>query len=143
MCSSDLPPLAAVPLSLAGTSFGVFVLRLAAGRDLLPLPIPDSALLPILGVATVAGIVPIGAFYAGAQRLGAARAALISTVEPIYTIVAAGYLFGERLAPLQLVGGALILGAVLVAEWGAIQAAGPRRSAARPLSAPPKELTGR
>jgi len=121
-----IPPLAAVPLSLAGTSFGVFVLRLATGRDLLPLPIPDDALLPILGVATIAGIVPIGAFYAGAQRLGAARAALVSTVEPIFTIVAAGLIFGERLTAIQLLGGAAILAAVLVAEWEAIRPRSPR-----------------
>ena len=94
-------------------------------------PIPDDALLPILGVATIAGIVPIGAFYAGAQPLGAARAALVSTVEPIFTIVAAGYLFSESLTAIQLVGGALILGAVLVAEWGAIRSVNPRRSPAR------------
>ena len=92
----------------------------------LPLPIPENALLPILGVATVAGIVPIGAFYAGAQRLGAARAALVSTVEPVYTIVAAGILFGEQLTPTQLAGGAAILVAVLVAEWGAIRSGTPR-----------------
>lgn len=121
-----IPPLAAVPLSLTGTAFGVCALRLAIGRELLPLPIPSDALLPILGVATIAGIVPIGAFYAGAQRLGAARAALVSTVEPVYTIVAAGILFGERLTPTQLMGGALILGAVLVAEWEAIRPRQPR-----------------
>jgi drug/metabolite transporter (DMT)-like permease len=85
----------------------------------------------MIGVATIAGIIPIGAFYIGAQRLGAARAALISTVEPIFTIVAAGYLFNERLTAIQLVGGALILGAVLVAEWGAIRSVSPRRSSAR------------
>ena len=44
----------------------------------------------------------------------------VSTVEPIYTIVAAGILFGEQLTPMQLVGGAAILGAVLIAEWEAI-----------------------
>jgi len=71
--------------------------------------------------------VPIGAFYAGAQRLGAARAALVSTVEPIFTIVAAGLIFGERLTVIQLLGGALILGAVLVAEWGAIRPTQARR----------------
>jgi drug/metabolite transporter (DMT)-like permease len=109
----------------------MFVLRAALGRELLPLPIPDAALLPIIGVATIAGIIPIGTFYIGAQRLGAARAALISTVEPIFTIVAAGYLFKESLTAIQLVGGALILGAVLVAEWGSIRSASPRRSPAR------------
>ena len=124
-------PLAAIPISLFGTAVGMFVLRAALGRELLPLPIPDGALLPIIGVATIAGIIPIGAFYIGAQRLGAARAALISTVEPIFTIVAAGYLFSESLTAIQLVGGALILGAVLVAEWGAIRSVSPRRSTAR------------
>jgi drug/metabolite transporter (DMT)-like permease len=122
-----IPPLAAVPLSLAGTALGVLALRLIAGRDLLPMPIPSDALLPIIGVATIAGIVPIGAFYAGAQRLGAARAALVSTVEPIFTIVAAGIIFGESLTLIQLLGGALILGAVLVAEWGAIRPSAPAR----------------
>jgi drug/metabolite transporter (DMT)-like permease len=97
----------------------------------MPTPIPDGALLPIIGVATIAGIIPIGAFYIGAQRLSAARAALISTVEPIFTIVAAGYLFNESLTAIQLVGGAMILGAVLVAEWGAIRSVGPKRSPAR------------
>lgn len=124
-------PLAAIPLSLFGTAAGMLVLRALLGRTLLPLPIPDGALLPIIGVATIAGIIPIGAFYIGAQRLGAARAALISTVEPIYTIVAAGYIFGESLTQIQLVGGAMILGAVVVAEWGSIRSVAPTRPAAR------------
>jgi drug/metabolite transporter (DMT)-like permease len=124
-------PLAAIPISLFGTAAGMLLLRAALGRDLLPTPIPEAAILPIIGVATIAGIIPIGAFYIGAQRLGAARAALISTVEPIFTIVAAGYLFSESLTAIQLVGGALILGAVLVAEWGAIRSASPRRRSAR------------
>jgi drug/metabolite transporter (DMT)-like permease len=57
--------------------------------------------------------------YAGARRVGAARASLISTVEPIYTITLAALLLGESLAPIQLLGGALILGGVLLAETGA------------------------
>lgn len=69
------------------------------------------------------------AIVALANQVDEAR--LISTVEPIFTIVAAGYLFKESLTAIQLVGGALILGAVLVAEWGAIRSASPRRSPAR------------
>lgn len=114
-------PLVAVPLSLLGTMLGVFALRGALGRELLPLPIPSDAIAPIIGIATISGILPIGAFFIGAQRLGAARAALVSTVEPIYTIIAAGILFGERLTPMQILGGAAILGAVVIAEWGAIK----------------------
>ena len=90
-----------------------------------------SAILPILGVATISGILPVGAFYIGAQGLGAARAALLSTIEPVYTIVAASILFGERLTAIQLAGGALILGAVFVAEWEAIR---PARAPGQPKS---------
>ena len=126
--AGGVSPLAAVSLGLAGTALGFLLLRIFLGRAPLPLPIPDAALLPVIGVATFSGIMPIAAFYAGAQRLGAARAALVSTVEPVYTFVAASLLFGERLTPIQMVGGVLILGAVVVAEWEAIR---PRRAAAR------------
>ena len=40
------------------------------------------------GSGVVATFIAIQAFYAGAQRIGAAQASIISTVEPIWTIVA-------------------------------------------------------
>jgi hypothetical protein len=124
-------PIAAVPLGLIGTSLGMFAVRLLMGRSLLPLPIPSEAFMPILGVATISGILPIGAFYIGAQGLGAARAALVSTIEPVYTIIAASIIFGEHLTAVQLAGGVLILSAVVVAEWEAIRPSrAPGRSAA-------------
>ena len=58
------------------------------------------------------------AFYAGAHRIGAARASLISTVEPIWTIALASLLFAESLGTLQLVGGALILLGVVISQTG-------------------------
>jgi len=48
--------------------------------------------------------------------VGAAQASLISTVEPLWTIAAAALLFGERLQPVQLAGGALILAGVLLSQ---------------------------
>ena len=62
--------------------------------------------------------------------IGGARAALISTVEPVYTIVLAMLLFGERLTAMQMLGGVLVIGAVILAETGR-----PRSSStARPTS---------
>ena len=58
--------------------------------------VPADAWPGILGVALVAGFVAPQAFYAGAKHVGAAQAALLSTVEPLWTIVAAGVLLGER-----------------------------------------------
>ena len=64
----------------------------------------------------IAGFLAIQAFYAGAARVGAAQASLISTVEPLWTIAWAYLLFSERLGPLQWVGGALILTGVVLAQ---------------------------
>ncbi len=66
----------------------------------------------------VSTFIAIQAFYAGAQRIGAAQASIISTVEPIWTIVLAYLLFGFTLTTTQLVGGALILVGVLIAQTG-------------------------
>jgi drug/metabolite transporter (DMT)-like permease len=72
----------------------------------------------MLGVGVVSTFVAISTFYAGTRRIGAAQASIISTVEPIWTIVLAYLLFGFGLTPPQLVGGALIIGGVLVAQTG-------------------------
>ena len=66
----------------------------------------------------VATAIAIQTFYAGVKRVGGARASLISTVEPVYTVVLAMILFGERLTPVQVVGGALVIFAVILAETG-------------------------
>ena len=50
------------------------------------------------------------------RRIGAAQAALVSTIEPAWTIALAAILFGQTLAPVQLAGGALIIIGVIVAQ---------------------------
>ena len=64
----------------------------------------------------MATFIAIQGFYAGARRIGAAQAALVSTVEPIWTISLAAILFGQVLGPMQLLGGALIIIGVIVAQ---------------------------
>ena len=109
-------PTVAGALMISATAVAFWLAGLTLGRPALPSTIPGAAWGGILGVGAVSTFVAIQAFYAGAHRIGAARASLVSTVEPIWTIVLAGILFGERLTPLQLVGGALILGGVIVAQ---------------------------
>jgi drug/metabolite transporter (DMT)-like permease len=97
----------------------VFTLAmLVTGRSVSPASIPGEAWVGLLGIAVLSTAVALQTFYAGARRVGAARASLISTVEPIYTITLASILFHETLAPVQLLGGALIIGGVLLAESG-------------------------
>ena len=101
---------------ISATAGAFWLAGLAVGHPILPADIPGAAWGGILGVGVVSTFIAIQAFYAGAHRIGAARASLVSTVEPIWTIVLAGILFGERLTPLQLVGGGLILGGVVIAQ---------------------------
>ncbi|CAG9251192.1 Permease of the drug/metabolite transporter (DMT) superfamily [Burkholderia diffusa] len=63
--------------------------------------------------ATAAGWTSMLAFFAGLERLGAARTSMLSTLEPVVTVALAALLFGEALSPLQWAGGVAILAAVL------------------------------
>ena len=104
---------------LSSTAVAYWVICIVLRHPVLPATIPAAAWPGIVGVGVVAGFVAVQAFYAGAQRVGAAQASLLSTVEPLWTILAAGILLGERLTPVQLVGGALILAGVILSQTGA------------------------
>jgi drug/metabolite transporter (DMT)-like permease len=117
--AADIPdPAAAAALMTTATAAVYCVLVLASGASLSPADIPADAWLPLLGLGVVATAVAIQTFYAGVTRVGGARASIISTVEPVYTIVLAMLLFGEHLEPLQVVGGILVLVSVILAETG-------------------------
>jgi drug/metabolite transporter (DMT)-like permease len=109
---------AATALMMTATAAVYWGWSLASGRPVLPGQIPQEAWFGLVGVGVVSTFVAIQAFYAGAQRIGAAQASIISTVEPIWTIVLAYLLFGFTLTGIQLVGGALIIAGVLVAQTG-------------------------
>jgi EamA-like transporter family. len=117
-------PLAAGVVMLSATAVTYWVSALALGRPVLPAQIPAGAWFGLIGVGIVSTFIAVQAFYAGAHRIGAARASIVSTVEPIWTIVLASLLFAERLGPLQLVGGAMILLGVVIAQTRGRSAAG-------------------
>jgi drug/metabolite transporter (DMT)-like permease len=68
----------------------------------------------VLGLAVVATVMADGSFFAGLSRTGASRAAILSTVEPLFTILLSAWLLGEVIPPALFLGGALILGSVLL-----------------------------
>jgi drug/metabolite transporter (DMT)-like permease len=109
---------AATALMMSATAAVYWLSALGSGEPVLPAEIPTGAWFGLVGVGVLSTFVAIQTFYAGAQRVGAAQAALISTVEPIWTIALAGLLFGIALTPIQLGGGVLILVGVLVAQTG-------------------------
>jgi drug/metabolite transporter (DMT)-like permease len=108
----------AMPIMMVATASVYWIGTFVTGRSVLPSAIPTEAWPGILGVAVIATAVAIQAFYAGARRIGAAQASLVSTIEPVWTIALAAILLGEVLTPVQLLGGALVLVGVLVAQTG-------------------------
>ena len=88
-------------------------------------------------IALVSTVAAILCFFAGLARVGPSAASILSTLEPLVTVALAAAAFGESLGAVQLVGGALVLGAVLVMQWptstAAVEAGGrgaPRRAQA-------------
>ena len=106
---------------------------IATGRELLPDRIPLEAWPPLVVCGVLSSFLAIQAFYAGSRRIGAAQAALVSTVEPLIILALAAVLLDDVLEPLQLVGAALVLGGVLVAQTSPRSAGAPQP--ARPLDA--------
>ncbi len=78
------------------------------------LPETGAAWLIIAGIVLIATVLPVVAFLAGLSRIGATNAAMFSTLEPVVTVLLAALLLGETLKPVTLMGGGLILAAVLL-----------------------------
>jgi drug/metabolite transporter (DMT)-like permease len=69
-----------------------------------------------LGLAIISTVIPIFAFYAGMHRLGAPRAAIVSMIEPVLTVLWAVLIRHEGLQLIQIVGAAFILISVAILQ---------------------------
>lgn len=86
-------------------------LALAQGTSL---PHTSAGWAAVGAIALLSTAAAIAAFLAAMKRLGAADAATLSTLEPVITLVLAAIFLGEAVGWRQLLGGAVILAAVLV-----------------------------
>lgn len=93
----------------AGIVFGVLAFSRGAH-----LPASNAGWLAMLGIIVVSTIIPVVTFLAGLERIGPTNAAMLSTLEPIVTVLLAAWLFGEKLQSIVLLGGGLIIVAVLL-----------------------------
>lgn len=82
----------------------------------LTVPTVPSAWLGLIALALISTIMPSFAMLAGIGRLGASRAAILSTTEPVMTVVLAVVLLREQMTPVQFVGGLLVLASVVLLQ---------------------------
>ncbi len=64
-------------------------------------------------VIVVGTLLPFGFMVAAVRHVPAARAAIVATLEPVLSALFALLLHGEVLAPVQILGGGVVLGAVM------------------------------
>ncbi len=88
----------------------VFIIFSAIRSDL-QLPQSTSGWVGIVGTSVFYACGIIG-FFAAIAMIGPAKATLYSYVEPLFTMLAAFIFLGELLAPLQIVGALIVVGAL-------------------------------
>lgn len=104
-------PFATAAWVLTASSVVMGTIALATGPRL---PSTVTAWLALLGVALIGTVVAVTTFFAALALLGPSDTAVVSTVEPVVSIAVAALVLGERLGPLQLAGGVVVLLAVAV-----------------------------
>jgi DME family drug/metabolite transporter len=103
-----------------------FYVQLGAGICLLlihfngferPMFILTKNTLLIFGMAIICSLMAMTLFLAGLRRITSSEASILSTTEPLFGVLIATIFLGEKLAPVQVTGGVLILIAmVLIAK---------------------------
>lgn len=79
-------------------------------------PANQETWLLVLGLATISTALPIAVVNLGISKIGAAQASIISTFEPVLTMVLALLFLNEIILPMQWLGAALIIAGVIFLE---------------------------
>ena len=85
----------------------------------LPGPLPDEAVpawLLVVWVVVLGTVVPYGLILLALRSLGSARTGLLGMAEPVLAAAVAWAVLGEALSPVQLLGGAIVLTGIALAE---------------------------
>ncbi len=112
--SATLAPRALMFGVLVGTTASMAVYGVVDGG--LALPAGSDEWGVVLGMVVVSTVLPLVLFYEGVSRLEASRVGVVSTVEPVVTVTLGALILGEQVTVFVFAGGALVLGAVVLAQ---------------------------
>jgi drug/metabolite transporter (DMT)-like permease len=116
MLSPSISPRPLMIGILVGTTVSMLVYGVLDGG--LALPTGRDEWWLVLGLALVSTVIPHLLFYEGVSRLQASRVGVVSTAEPVVTVVLGVILLGETVTLSVLAGGLLVLCGVLVVQSG-------------------------
>jgi drug/metabolite transporter (DMT)-like permease len=100
--------------ALVTTGAGVVCTIAATAAGSAPVTLSAPALGWIVALALISTVLAVSTAYAGLERVGPTTASILFTIEPPVTVALAAVVFGETLAGVQLLGGALVLSAVVL-----------------------------
>jgi drug/metabolite transporter (DMT)-like permease len=109
-----LPPVSATAMIM--TSAAVVWGAIATTTHQLAVDWTAPRIALMIGFAVLGTTIPVLTFILGLRLVGASRAAILSTFEPASTVLLAVIILGEVATPLQYLGGACILGSVILLE---------------------------
>ena len=116
-----LHPLTFSALVCSGAAIS-FTLFGAASGELSTAGVAPAAWLWVGLIALLSTAFGMTAFIAGVERLGPSRASIMSALDPVVAVAAAALVFGDRLGPVQLLGGLLVVSAVVVLQVPGVRA---------------------
>jgi drug/metabolite transporter (DMT)-like permease len=112
-----LPPVSSTAVIMTAAAVVWAGYAAMAGQLAVPWTAPRLEL--IAGFAVIGTTLPVLTFILGLPMVGPSRAAILSTFEPVSTVVLAILILGEGANPIQYLGGILILASVILLEgWG-------------------------
>ena len=118
------------PILMIGSGLVVGTFVVLAASVLVSLPVEfatsDAVLsgravpwwVPALVLALVCSVVSYLTGLLAVQRLGSRLASFVALIEVVFTVILAWLLLAQLPSPRQLVGGALIIGGVVLVRWG-------------------------
>lgn len=108
-----MPRVGALPAAIVVMCSAVVVYGAAAFVAGPALPQTPAGWAAVLAIAIFSTLLAILGFFKGLEKLGAADASTLSTLEPLVTLALAALVLGETITFVQFAGGALILAAVV------------------------------
>ena len=116
-----VPAEQAMAVVLATTVVCAIPVAIATGATAtLTFPLRDPSVLPLLAFTGLfAAAIPSILFLTGMRQIGGTRAGILMLFEPVVGVALAAVLLGERLAPIQVVGGLAVLAAAVILQRSA------------------------
>lgn len=112
----SVDPIATSAYVSLGAAFSFTLATLTISQFTLPSNLAGVGV--ITGTVLLATAIPIVTLFMAIQKIGTTRAAIVSTIEPVFAVVLGFVLLGEKLEGTQLIGGLMVVVSVVLANLG-------------------------